>query len=130
MAINVKNDADYWAPTEDTILGNGQNGSTSPLATSTVVLPKPPETVTNGQTTVVTSGTRVQLSTATNQVAGVTVKSLPSNTGEIYVGDSAVAAGNGYILVPGEPVFISIKNLTAVYVDAAVSGEGVCFIST
>jgi hypothetical protein len=86
-----------------------------------------PSTPYNGNVTVTTAGTRVQLSGASVPVKFVIIRAHIANTGTIYVGDSAVAAANGYRLTAGEPILWPIDNLNKLYVDASVNGEGVSY---
>ena len=89
------------------------------LLPSTVPLTAP----VNGQTTVAVAGTRVQLPTAAGVAASI--KALPSNTGNIFLGDAAVASANGHVLAAGDAVNVAIDNLNRFWIDAAVNGEGV-----
>lgn len=89
---------------------------------------KPGTSVGSGQETVVAAGTAVPLSTTSTSILSVTVKALATNTGDIYVGGSTVAAANGYVLAAGELVSLDVDDLMDVYIDAAVNGEGVSFI--
>jgi len=60
----------------------------------------------------------------------VDIMAHPSNTGEIWVGDSAVTTngGNGGIrLLAGDFYSMDIDNTGDVYVVASVDGENVCF---
>ena len=52
--------------------------------------------------------------------SGVTVKSDPKNTGMILVGNSSLVNNdtNGFLLEPGESVFLEINNLNKVYAKA------------
>lgn len=90
-----------------------------PLATS----------INNGQKTVTTAGTAVQLSVlGAAAVHGVRVKALHANTGDIYVGKSTVASGNGFVLDAGEEAYIQCSNANQIYIDSSVNGEGVSFL--
>lgn len=80
----------------------------------------------NGRATVVSAGTRVPLSSST-AIASVTVRALASNTGLIYVGNSAVSSANGFQLSASETVSMDIDNLSKVFIDSAVSGGGVSY---
>lgn len=81
----------------------------------------------NGLTTVTTAGTAVQVQ-STTAIKSLTIRALKSNTGLIFVGSSAVSSANGFQLSPQETVSLDIDNTSKVYIDAAVSGEGVTFI--
>jgi hypothetical protein len=81
-----------------------------------------------GVVTVTTPGTEVQL--AANQACKmVTVVALPTNTGYIYVGNSAVSSSSfGAKLAAGGYVTIPVSNLNLVYVDADRSGDGASYM--
>lgn len=85
--------------------------------------------------TVAAAGTRTALGTVSLQVHEVVVKALAANTGIIYLGDSTVASSNGYELSAGQSFSVpltmiprtgSVVNLTSIYIDSSVNGEGVC----
>ena len=88
-----------------------------------------PSTVYNGQKTVTTAGTAEALASST-AVKSVVKKALYSNTGKVYVGNSSVGSGNGFELEPGDAVGIEIDDLSKIYIDVEVSGEGVSYIAT
>ena len=61
----------------------------------------------------------------------VTIKALPANTGTIYVGNSKPEAENtsvGFPLDAGDALELKIDNLSKLWIDASVSGEGVAWI--
>jgi len=87
-----------------------------------------PTTIYNGKKTVTTATTRVALASS-QAVKSVTIKALIANTGTIYVGDSTVAAANGFALVAGDSISLDIGNLATIYLDSSVDGEGVTYIS-
>jgi len=80
-----------------------------------------PTTISSALVTVTTATTRVQFATTTAK--SITVKAAAANTGIIYVGNSTVAASNGFPLASGELISIDISNTDAVWVDSSVSGE-------
>lgn len=88
----------------------------------------PPNTVVNGQRAVTTAGTRVALAGASTPVVSVTIKALSTNTGLIYVGDSTVDSTNGFVLASGDSASSDIDNLTDIYLDSSVDGEGVSYL--
>lgn len=90
--------------------------------------------------TVTTAGTRTQIVSATTYVVAVYIEALKTNTGVMYVGDSAVsstkyssalAAGAGFgIAIQGYGRVSSSGGgpelqLNSLYLDASVSGEKV-----
>jgi len=58
--------------------------------------------------------------------SGVTVKADPNNNSNVLVGNSSLVNGdsNGYLLEPGESVFLEINNLNKIYAKSASSGPG------
>ena len=86
-----------------------------------------PTAILSGKKTVTTAGTPVNI--ASNQCQAVTIKALIANTGTIYVGPSSVTSANGHQLDPGESVSFDIANTNAVWLDAAVNGEGVTWLA-
>lgn len=81
----------------------------------------------NGVQTVVTAGTSVQLASS-NAIKTITIRSFASNTGLIYVGTVSVTSANGFQLSPQETVSLDIANISSIWIDAAVSGEGVSYV--
>jgi len=59
---------------------------------------------------------------------GVTVKALSTNTGLVYIGPSTVDFATGFQLSAGDQIFIPVDNVSAIYLDPAVTGEGVTYI--
>jgi hypothetical protein len=85
----------------------------------------------SGQTTVTAAGTAVPL--GSQQIAApLMVKALSANTGLVFLGNDGagdVTSANGMQLAAGEMViFNHVANLSALYLDAAVNGEGVCWL--
>ena len=85
-----------------------------------------PSTFVTGCLNVATIGvTATQLPTNALKT-GVTVKSYPTNTDYIYVGDSGASAGttsDAYILESGESIFIECNNTNLVYVFGVTGDE-------
>jgi len=83
--------------------------------------------------TIVTAGTRVQLTPGANPFANtIIVTASPANSGTVYVGDSTVTAANGQPLSPGESYVISTPSIRGtdedffisdVWLDASISGS-------
>lgn len=88
----------------------------------------------HGQLDVTAAGTAEQLASDVSVPVGcqLTVIAKPGNTGTIYLGnskanaESATARFDG--LSAGLAVSLKITNANLVWVDAAVSGEGVSYI--
>lgn len=90
---------------------------------------------TTGRTTVTLSGTPAQLSTASTVIpAGVklVIKAMGSNTGTIHVGNSSANALNtgttSFRLTQNQSIELEIDNLTRVWLDTTVDGEGVEYL--
>jgi co-chaperonin GroES (HSP10) len=86
----------------------------------------------SGQKTVTAAGTAEALGTA--GIHGpLMVKALDTNTGIVAVGNDGngdVTTSNGLRLAAGDVVvFDHVSQLSALYVDSAVNGEGVSWIS-
>lgn len=90
--------------------------------------PYMPVSVAYGQKTVVTAGTRIAVHTSLLIYSGVSIKANSNNTGVLYIGGPSVTASNGYVLRPGESIFIVINNPIAISVDSSVSGDGFSYI--
>lgn len=85
----------------------------------------------SGQKVVTTAGTAVAL--GSQVIRGpLAIKAKSTNTDLIYVGNSGnndVDSATGYHLSKNEEVVLkSVGNLSEVWVDAAVNGEGVAWI--
>ena len=77
--------------------------------------------------TVTTAGTQVPLMASKTIAYNVKMKALSTNSGTIYLGNSAVSSANGVEYLPGEPEFFDHVDLNTVYIDSSVDGEGVSF---
>lgn len=88
-----------------------------------------PTTIYNNVVNVTNAGTRVQFP---NQaiLSMVTIKAKIGNAGTIYVGNSTVAASNGYQLSPGDSIPVEVANLNLIYIDAANNGDGVSWVAS
>jgi hypothetical protein len=95
-----------------------------------------------GQKTVTTAGTREPLSTGMPEnikVIALQIRAHKTNTGNIYVGDVGVSNTNSYIMAAGENIDLALNieeidrgiriNLSQIYLDSAVNGEGVSFLA-
>lgn len=94
-----------------------------------------PTTFASGRKVVTTAGTAVQLSTSTARVGSVAIQAETDNTGRIAVGGSSVVAAEGatcqgIVLAAGESVSLDIDQLTDIYIDSTVNGDGVTFAAT
>lgn len=94
--------------------------------------PSTSDTLQGGAKTVTTAGTRVQLSSTSVPCIDLIVQAKVGNTGRIYIAGSSVAndGSNGIYITAGLSLPLSVINLTQVYIDATVNGEGVSFTYT
>lgn len=81
-------------------------------------------------TDVPTAGTRVQIQNTSDNVHSITFRGRVGNTGNVYVGDSTVAAAVGFELTPGDAVMYTFRlgssaPISDFWVDAASSGDDV-----
>lgn len=89
----------------------------------------PPSTLASGQNVVAAAGTAEPVSAVSMPVLGITITANRTNTGNIYVGDSAVDSSNGLILRRNASVFFDIDNLDDIYVDVDTNGEGYSYLA-
>jgi hypothetical protein len=86
----------------------------------------------SGQKTVTTAGTAVALSTGQVINGPIMVKALDTNTGIVALGNDGandVTVSNGIRLDAGEAVvFEFVGNLSTLWLDSTVNGEGVSWI--
>lgn len=87
-------------------------------------------TLNNGpRKTVSSAGTAVKITSTSTPCKSIIIQALFSNTSKIAVGDSATLATagseSGVILTAGASVTLPIIDLSLVYIDALVNGEGV-----
>lgn len=85
-----------------------------------------------GRKTVAETGKAVQLTTTTTQCNWVVVTAETDNTGIITVGGKGVKAKleerEGLPLEKGDSITIPVGDLTQVYIDTTVNGDGVTFM--
>lgn len=90
------------------------------------------QTIGDGVKSVTTAGTAVQLSSSSIPCRMVEVQARAGNTGKIAVGASTVVATagseRGIILQPGQSASFRVKDVSTLYLDASVSGEGVSYV--
>ena len=89
-------------------------------------------TIGDGSKDVTAAGTAEALSATSLPVDFVSITAKIGNTGTIVVGASTVVAAaatqRGAPLLAGESISIGAVDLSAVYIDSTVSGEGVTFM--
>jgi len=85
-----------------------------------------------GQKTVSVAGSAEALGSQTINAA-LLIKALDTNTDVVVVGNDGagdVTLSNGMRLEPGDCIVMEfVGNLSALMVDAAVNGEGVCWVA-
>lgn len=114
-------------PVGHNIIDSGTVTAVTSITNNVNTVEVAPTTILNGKTVVTTAATRVALAAST-ACKSVTIKALIGNTGVIYVGNTTVAAANGFVLSAGETVSLDIANLITVNIDSSVNGEGVSYI--
>lgn len=84
-----------------------------------------------GRKNVTTAGTAEILLSGSQETSTLTIQALEGNTGNIYVGDSAVDSTNGFPLSPGGSISLDHNHsLDNIYIDSDNNGEGVAFIGS
>lgn len=94
------------------------------------------EVLKNGSKTIAVGGTAEALSATSSPCYEVIVQAKPSNTDLVFVGGSGVPADGSAGIVLGIPIVgetppsisISAQNLTQIYINSLIAGEGVNFI--
>jgi len=80
---------------------------------------------------VTTAGTAVPLIATSTACKRVVVCAETDNTGIIAIGDSSVVAAEGsqrgIPLFPGDKIEIDIDDVSKIYIDSTVNGDGVTF---
>jgi len=91
-----------------------------------------PSTIVDGRKTVAVAGTAEKLITAATACRQVTITALLTNTDYVVVGASTVVAAEGTRrgtpLVAGQAITMDIDDVSKIYLDAVVAGEGVSFL--
>ncbi len=91
----------------------------------------PPANINCNRKTVTTPGTAERLTTTFTLCRKVIITAPSGNSGEIYVGCSQVSAvagsQKGLLLLPTGSVSIDINDVSKIYIDATVAGEGVTY---
>lgn len=94
----------------------------------------------NGQVLLVKAGTRQRLPTIAAQAppTSIAVQALSTNEGKIALGGVTVVAApgthaapttSGILLNPGDTASLDVCDLTAVYMDGTVTGDGIGYIA-
>lgn len=97
-------------------------------------LDNPATRIRDGRKTVAAAGTPEQLTSTATRVRSLVVTAETDNTGLVAVGNSTCRATattqRGVILSAGGSVGVDIDDLSKVYVDASVNGDGVAYAYT
>jgi hypothetical protein len=103
-------------------LSNIRNDLTSGRIKATISEIIKPSNLRSGNKTVTTIA--AQLNTNLEMKSGVTVKSSPNSTENVLIGNLSLVNNTnaGYLLEPGESIFIEINNLNKVYIKLARTG--------
>ena len=81
-----------------------------------------------GQKKVAAAGTAERITDQEIKTFKVILKGLATNTGIVYFGfDEHLDSTNGFELSAKEEIEIKIDRLDKIWLDVAVSGEGVCY---
>lgn len=101
----------------------------SALATYTAQ-PYTSEVFSTGQKNVTTAGTRVALVSSATPTIQVLIQAKRTNTGRIYVGGSTVTNDDttGIYLNAGDGIVIETTDVSKLYINSTVNGEGVTFV--
>lgn len=87
--------------------------------------------ITSDRKIVTTAGTRVQFQTSATNCRKADITAELDNTGTVVVGGSGVIAAlatrKGTPLEPGDSVTVYINDLSLLYLDSVVSGDGVTY---
>lgn len=110
----------------DTNNRHGDNWWLEDIASSTA----PSTAIGDGRKTVTAAGTAETLASST-ACKSVVITALSTNTGTVVVGGSTVVASlstrRGTPLLASESIVLDVDNLSKVYLDVTVSGEGVVY---
>jgi hypothetical protein len=90
--------------------------------------------ISDGRKTVTTAGTRVTLVSSATPCKKVDIQALSTNSAVVVVGGSTCVASastrQGIALNPNDSYSLEIDDVSKVYIDSVVSGEGVSFVYT
>ena len=93
-----------------------------------------PTTISNGRKTITSAGTAEKLTAGSVTAKRVIITALESNTGAVVIGGASVVASlasrQGVVLYATQSLELSIDDLTKIYLDVTVSGEGVTYLYT
>lgn len=95
--------------------------------------PRPPTAVEHGRKTVSVAGNAEALIATETPCRNIHITALEQNKDIVVVGSVGVSAGTdatrtGVAIQGGETIVIEIDDVSKVYIDSVVSGEGVSFV--
>lgn len=97
------------------------------------LLDNPAARLVDGRKVVAVAGTPEALSADTRRVVSVLIQAETDNTQPVTVGASTVVGAlltrRGIALAAGATVAFNVAQLTQIFVDALVNGEGVTFVA-
>lgn len=86
-----------------------------------------PDTLRSGQKVVTTVSVHVPLSDSPQIYKELNIIAGSANAGLIYVGDNEVSPSTGFVLPRGGALTFKNVDVSTIYIDASVAGEGVSF---
>ena len=112
---SIKSGTDQISPLRTDLASGNINAAISEI--------KRPASLRSGSKTA--TATAQPLSSNLELKTGVTVKSSPSNTGNILIGGRGLvnSSASGYLLEPGESIFLEVNNLKTIYVRSDNAGD-------
>jgi hypothetical protein len=88
----------------------------------------------DGRKIVTTAGTREQLSSSSTSTLNVVIQAELDNTGVVVVGGitvvAALATRRGIGLEAGDSISLNVSDLSLIWLDSMVSGDGVTYFWT
>lgn len=88
----------------------------------------PPSAINGGSQVITTAGTKVQLTSTSTASRYVIIVGKTTNTGKIYVGGSSIDNTRGRPLNAEQSEKIDINDISKIWLDADVNGEGVTYL--
>jgi len=88
-----------------------------------------PTTLICGRKTCAVLATAEALAASTVLKLGVTVQTLPSNTGTVSI-RAAAGGADSLVLYGGDAVFVPIDDLAKVFIKVSVNAEGVGYVAS
>jgi hypothetical protein len=85
-----------------------------------------------GYKQVTSAGTAVQITSTKTPIGGVIIQALPGNTGDVTIGASTVVGASGAThiginLVKGDSIYLPIRDLSLIWVDAVTTNDAIYY---